>query len=72
MALHCAELLNKWAAASPEYSKDLVMRAAEYSVRSQAPRPARSTGRCGYARSVGSYGSNRIPGEGRFTSVAAE
>ena len=33
VALHCAELLNKWAAASPEYSKDLVMRAAEYSVR---------------------------------------
>ena len=28
MALHCAELLNKWAAASPAYSNDLVTRAA--------------------------------------------
>jgi len=30
MSLHCAELLNKWAAASPEYSTDLMVRAAEY------------------------------------------
>eukprot|EP00291_Cryptomonas_curvata_P003159 CAMPEP_0172198152 /NCGR_PEP_ID=MMETSP1050-20130122/27914_1 /TAXON_ID=233186 /ORGANISM="Cryptomonas curvata, Strain CCAP979/52" /LENGTH=1062 /DNA_ID=CAMNT_0012874913 /DNA_START=148 /DNA_END=3333 /DNA_ORIENTATION=- len=32
MALHCAELLNKWAAASPAYSNDLVTRAAGYSL----------------------------------------
>jgi len=30
MSLHCAELLNKWAASSSEYSKDLMIRAAEY------------------------------------------
>ena len=30
MSLHCAELLNKWAAASPEYSRDLMQRAADY------------------------------------------
>jgi hypothetical protein len=28
MSLHCAELLNKWAAASPVYSNDLMARAA--------------------------------------------
>eukprot|EP00292_Cryptomonas_paramecium_P033697 CAMPEP_0113694008 /NCGR_PEP_ID=MMETSP0038_2-20120614/20014_1 /TAXON_ID=2898 /ORGANISM="Cryptomonas paramecium" /LENGTH=968 /DNA_ID=CAMNT_0000616209 /DNA_START=50 /DNA_END=2952 /DNA_ORIENTATION=- /assembly_acc=CAM_ASM_000170 len=32
MALHCAELLNKWAAASPAYSNDLMARAAGYSL----------------------------------------
>ena len=30
MSLHCAELLNKWAAASTEYSRDLMVRAADY------------------------------------------
>ena len=47
VALHCAELLNKWAAASPEYSKDLVMRAAEYSVPpSLPPRPCACARAC--------------------------
>mmetsp|Transcript_54216 Transcript_54216/g.128798 ORF Transcript_54216/g.128798 Transcript_54216/m.128798 type:complete len:297 (+) Transcript_54216:697-1587(+) len=31
VSLHCAELLNKWAASSPEYTKDIMIRAAEYS-----------------------------------------
>ena len=30
VSLHCAELLNKWAASSPEYTKDIMIRAAEY------------------------------------------
>ena len=30
MSLHCAELLNKWAAASTEYSRDLMHRAGDY------------------------------------------
>lgn len=32
VCLYCAELLNKWAATSQEYSKNIMIRAAEYSV----------------------------------------
>lgn len=32
MCLHCAEMLNKWAASSPAYTEDIMTRAADYSI----------------------------------------
>jgi hypothetical protein len=32
MCLHCAEVLNKWAASSPAYTEDIMIRAADYSI----------------------------------------
>ena len=35
VSLHCAEILNKWAASLNEYSKDIMVRAAEYALQAK-------------------------------------
>jgi hypothetical protein len=58
VSLHCAEILNKWAASLNEYSKDIMVRAAEETYRDELQTPRSEVASAKYAESLYWMGLN--------------